>query len=166
MIVTHSRRYVNKVGVLLFTLASWPHRKARRTQRLTTWYQGVSASEIREERGRVMMSRWRMRLQPVFQGIIHACLPAFSSGFEGRDDLRVVAHRQGLFGALRLGAATGKRLTQHSRAFWGRYWLLTDFPLALLEEILRQFRRVVWINVNQRPIVSRCQRPNLSSLSG
>ena len=24
------------------------------SQRLTTWYQGVSASEIREERGRVM----------------------------------------------------------------------------------------------------------------
>ena len=52
----------------------------------------------------------------------------------------------GLFGALRLGATTGKRLTQRSRAFWGRYWLLTDFPLALLEEILRQLRRVVWVN--------------------
>lgn len=26
----------------------------RRTQRLTTWYHGVSASEMREERGRVM----------------------------------------------------------------------------------------------------------------
>ena len=106
----------------------------------------VSASEMGAERGRVMMSRWRMRLQPVFQGIIHACLPAFSGGLEGRDDLCVVAHRQGLFGALRLGAATGKRLTQRSRAFWDRYRLLTDFPLALLEEILRQLRRVVWVN--------------------
>ena len=39
---------------LLPLAASCPHKKARRTQRLTTWYQGVSASEIREERGRVM----------------------------------------------------------------------------------------------------------------
>lgn len=51
-----------KVGVLLDErwskllplTASCPHKKARRTQRLTTWYQGVSASEIRDERGRVM----------------------------------------------------------------------------------------------------------------
>ena len=33
---------------LLPLAASCPHKKARRTQRLTTWYQGVSASEIRD----------------------------------------------------------------------------------------------------------------------
>ena len=34
---------------------SCPHKKARRTQWLTMWHHGVSVSETRDERGRVMV---------------------------------------------------------------------------------------------------------------
>jgi hypothetical protein len=33
---------------------SSPHKKARRTQRETTWYHGVSDKDTRDDRGRVM----------------------------------------------------------------------------------------------------------------
>lgn len=39
---------------LLPLAAACPLKKVRHTQRWTTWYQGVPASELREERGRVM----------------------------------------------------------------------------------------------------------------
>ena len=125
--------------------ASCPHRKARRTQRLTTLVPG-GVGQRHQGRARAGLSCGRMCSQPIFQGIVHARLPALAGSLERRDDLRVEAHRQGLLGALQLHAARRKCLTQRGCACLWRYRLLTDFPLALLEEVVRQLWSVVGVN--------------------
>ncbi len=87
-----------------------------------------------------------MCFQPIFQGVIHPSLPTLAGALEGLDDFCVVAHRQRQLGALRLGAATGQRLTQSSRARFRCNRPCTNFPLALLEKIIRQLRCVIRVN--------------------
>ena len=82
----------------------------------------VHASALATERsnsvaGAMSRLRPRMRLEPVAQGGVHPCLPAFAGCLEGLDDVSVVADRQGQFGGFRLGPATGKSPTEHDSAF-------------------------------------------------
>jgi hypothetical protein len=74
-----------------------------------------------------------VRLEPVTQSSVHACLPPLAGCPEGFDDIRVVTDGQSQLGIFRCGTTA-------------THQFVADILIRLSEKLIRQFRRIVRVN--------------------